>query len=141
MPKPILNRLFGIGNIPKTALPILEAEGILVSDEGIKGWLKIRHLKMPGKYSSGKSSSFIGSLVLTRKRLAGYVFGKRQINILLDDPRMAAVEIELAKPNQISIAFDLAVFHENWNGHLGYKFKTDKAREFYDNIKNNPHHV
>lgn len=131
----LFNRLFGMGNIPKTMRPALEAEGILVSAEGMKSWLKIRRLKMPGKYSSGKSSSFIGSLVLTEKRLAGFVFGKRQINILLDDPRMAAVEIDLPKPNQLSIAFDLAVFHKNWEGHLQYIFKTDKANDFYERLK------
>ena len=48
MGKTLLNRLFGAGRIPKTMLPILQQEGIVLLDEGILYWQVMPHLHGDG---------------------------------------------------------------------------------------------
>ena len=42
MAKSVLYRLFGLGKTPKRELPALEAEGIVLVDEGISGSIECR---------------------------------------------------------------------------------------------------
>ena len=58
MSKTLLFRLFGAGKIPEKIRPHLEAEGIVVADEGIGGWYRTRDLKAPGKRFIGGEKAF-----------------------------------------------------------------------------------
>ncbi len=126
----MLYRLLGIGAISKKHRPGLEQEGIVVADEGIGGSLTMRDVKGPGRRYSYKKSLFTGWLVITEKRIICYAFGFRQIDIPVNDSRITELQVENPKENILTISFEASVFRPNWSGHMQFKFKTDKAKQF-----------
>ena len=130
MKKSILYRLFGIGSIPKKVRPILESEEIILADEGLPGWFITKNLRTPRTFSKYQSSGLIGSLIITKQRLIFYALNKEQINIPLNDPKLAKLQIDVPKMDTIKISFDAADFHENWQGDIEFQIETDKALEF-----------
>ena len=111
MKKTILYRLFKIGGIPKKIGPVLAAEGIEVSDEGIGGWFVTKNVKGPGKRYINRTEGFSGCLVVTGKRIVCFTYGKRQINISVEDPKMSEVfvnvDIHLSKVTTTCCGTDL----------------------------------
>ena len=132
MRKSILYRLFGAGKIPKMLGPILKEEGVVVLDEGMPGWFIARNVKGPGKRFLYRAKYFAGSLAVTEKRVLGFTFGSRQINILVEDPRISELRVDAPDDRTLSVSFESSVFQEDWSGVLEFRFKTDKARRFLD---------
>lgn len=126
-----LNRIFGVGQVPKRVLPQLEAETIELCAEGITGWFLTDKLRAPGKRFFRRREGFIGCLVLTKQRLIAYSFFKRQINIALNDPGLSNLYVSVIGPDVLSIAFESSLFREGWQGHIEFRFNTDKAQRFY----------
>ena len=54
---------------------------------------------------------------------------------MLKDPKLAALRGKLPKPQTLSLSFESAVFHDNWQGVIEFQFKTEKAQEFYDAMR------
>jgi hypothetical protein len=132
MGKTILYRLFGLGSIPKNLRPVLQSEGIIISDEGIGGWFVTKNLKAPGRRSFHRKTGFSGCLVVTKKRIVSYTYARRQINIPVDDPKLAAFRVDLPKRHTVSLSFESSVFHDDWQGVIELRFNTEKAQEFFD---------
>jgi len=132
MGKSMLYRLLGIGSIPKKLRPVLETEGIVVSDEGMGGWYITGNVKGPGKRFIHRREGFSGCLVVTEKRVIGYTNWKRQINIAVDDPKLSSLYVELLDPQRFSISFESSVFREDWQGVVEFRFRSEKAQEFHD---------
>ena len=132
MKKTILFRLFGIGGIPGKFRPALDAEGIRVVDEGMSGRMISRNVRGPGKWSVQRSEGFSGSLVVTEKRILCFTYGKRQINLSTDDPKVSELCVNLPGENTLSISFESGLFREGWSGRIEYRFNTDKAFQFRD---------
>ena len=95
MGKTILYHLFKLGGIPKKVRPVLEAEGLVIYDEGIGGWMVARKFKAPGKRFRHRWKGFSGFLAITEKRIVSYAYFHPQINIPLDDPRLSSLHTEL----------------------------------------------
>ncbi len=103
MGKSILYRLFKIGAIPKDLRPVLESEGIVVSDEGMGGWFITKNFKAPGRRSLYKKSRISGCLIVTKKRVICCTFGRQQISILVGDPKMSFLHAKLVKAQTIAL--------------------------------------
>lgn len=134
MANSLLYRLFRIGGIPGTLRSPLEAEGIVVADEGIGGCYIAHDLSMPGTRSRRRREGFVGFLVLTRQRLVAYGYRRRQINIAVDDPKLSQLCIQLTGPQEIALSFETSAFHDDWRGVVELRFRTGKARRFYDTL-------
>jgi hypothetical protein len=135
MKKSILYKLFGLGRIPKKLRPVLESEGIVVADEGIRGWFKTKHVKGPGKRFIHRTAGISGSLVITEKRIICFTFGKRQINIDFDNPNITKLFADIPEEKTLSIAFEGSDFRDDWSGIIEFLFKTEKARQFLDHMQ------
>ena len=61
MAKSLLYRLFGAGKIPAPLMSQLNAEGIILFDEGVKGSVTYRNFRAPGKRFSWRRQGFAGS--------------------------------------------------------------------------------
>ena len=133
MQKSILYRLFRIGSIPRKIRPILEQEGIVLSDEGMGGWFIARNVKGPGKRYVHRREGFSGCLVITKKRIICYTYRKRQINISVDDPRVSKLYVD-ADQQKLSVSFESSVFRDGWEGVIEFRFKTDKAIQFQETL-------
>ena len=131
MGKTVLYRLFKLGGIPKKLRPLLEAEGMVVCDEGIGGWYITKDLKAPGKRFKHRREGFSGFLAITQKRVIAYTNWKRQINILIEDPRISAIHAEIVDSQRIGLSFESSLFRSDWQGVIELHFNTPKAREFH----------
>ena len=135
MKETILYRLFRIGAIPRKLLPLLQQEGIVVSDEGIGGWLITDNVKGPGKRYVNRSEGFSGCLVITRKRVICFTYWKRQINISVDDPAISELYFNIPDHSILSISFESSAFREKWEGVIELRFNTQKAQQFASFLK------
>src|SRR3712207_3682852 len=92
MKKTLLYRLFGAGKIPKHMAPVLEQEGIILSDEGIGGSVTYRNFRAPGKRFLWRRQWFTCSVALTKKRFTAFAYSQPIIDIPLDDPRLGQLQ-------------------------------------------------
>lgn len=136
MAKSILYKLFGLGKIPKKMLPVLQAEGILVSDEGIAGRIFLRKVKGPGRRHYYRTECFPGSLVITEKRVIAYAFWKCKINVPVDDHNIARIHYDMPETHLLLISFEASDFMPGWEGVIELKFKTNKALQFRNALAN-----
>ena len=132
MAKALLYQLFKTGSIPEGVRAKLEAEGLVAADEGLRGMWFSRHFKAPGRRSLYKSRGFIGFLAISSKRIVAYGNGRQQINLPVDDQRVADLHSELMGEDRICISFETAHFHTDWQGVVEMRFQTDKAKTFHD---------
>lgn len=134
MKKSILYRLFRIGAFPRRMRPALEQEDIVLLDEGIPGMLITRHVDGPGRRWRHRAEGFSGWLVITGQRLMCQSFGRRQINMAVEDPRIKELCVDIPQEKRLSISFESSVFREGWKGVMEYRFNTEKAQLFYDKL-------
>jgi hypothetical protein len=132
--KSFLYTLFKLGRVPQKALPALEAESIVLLDEGLRASVTFRNFRAPGRFHTYKSSAFAGSLVLTEQRFAGFAFSKPVINVGLHDDRLRALEISVPRDGVLSVHFDPSVFDLQSSGSVEFRFRTEKALLFLERL-------
>ena len=132
MKKTILYRLFGFGSVPKKLRPVLEQEGVVVLDEGIGGWFATKHVNGPGKRYRHRTEGFSGFFAVTKVRVICYTYGKRQINISVEDPKIANLSVDIPEEQKLCLSFESSNFREGWEGVIDFRFHTDKALLFRD---------
>lgn len=123
--------------MPKKVLPALEAEGIVLLDEGLRGSITLRNYRAPGRVHSYKSSLFAGSLVITEMRFAGFAFSKALIDIPLHDDRLRALEVSAPNDGLLSIGFDASVFDLQRSGTVECRYHTEHAVDFLERVASN----
>ena len=132
MKKTLLHRLFGIGSIPRKLRPVIEKEGIVVSDEGIGGWFVTKRVNAPGKRYLNRSEGFTGCFAITKERVVCYTYWKRQINISIRDPKIPDLYVDVPKEQTFSVSFESSVFFFFLEGVIEFRFDTEKAHLFRD---------
>ena len=135
MSKSLIFRILGVGAIPKKLRPILDAEQIVVADEGMGGWLICKDVKGPKKRFIKSTQGFSGCLVVTKKRIVCFTYRKRQINIAVDDPKISKIFVGIPKEELLSVSFESSAFRDGWRGIMEFRFKTTKASEFRDVLR------
>jgi hypothetical protein len=130
MKKTMLYRLFGVGSVPKKLRPVLEREGVVVLDEGIGGWFVTKHVNGPGKRYRHRTEGFSGCLAVTKARVLCYTYGKRQINISVEDPKIAGLYVDTPTEQKLCLSFESSNFREGWQDVIVFRFGTDKAHSF-----------
>ncbi len=135
MSKALLYRWFGLGKLPVQVRAVLEKEGIVLFDEGIRGSVTMRNFRSPTRRSSWRRVGFVGSVVLTRRRLALFALSKPVINVPLDHQRFDALEISLPREDKLCIRFEAADFHDDRSGTLECRVRTPQARAFVEHLQ------
>jgi hypothetical protein len=135
MKKTLLYRLFGVGKIPAGARAALESEGVLLSDEGVKGSVTYRNFRSPGRRSNWKRQWYTASIALTKTRLLAFAYSNQIIDVPLADPRFRRLEFSLEDETALLVAFDASLFHDDWSGAIEYRFKTPHARAFLARLR------
>lgn len=135
MRKSLFYTVFRLGRVPKQAFPVLESEGIVLLDEGLRGSITLRNFRAPGRFHSYKTSIFAGSLVLTELRFAGFAFSKPLINIPMHDDRLRALELTVPREGILHVRFDPAVFDIRQSGSVECRFHTENALGFFERVR------
>lgn len=127
MSKTLAYRILGIGRLPKRFRRVLEMEGVLQLDEGIRCSITHRHFKAPGRRHSWRRQWFSGSLVMTERRFAAFSNRNPLINVPFDDPRITELEAAVDDDGRLRIRFDAAAFNEGHSGSIEIHFTTPHA--------------
>lgn len=135
MGQSFLQRLFGLGKIPKKAFAVLEQEGIVLLEEGVSGSVTFRNFRAPGKYFLRRRVWFTGVLVVTEKRFTAFKYWSPLINVPFDHERFHDLHITLKDEKTLAVRFDAAAFHEKQSGEIECRFKTPKARQWLEQIE------
>ena len=128
--KSLFYRLFGAGKISTELRAQLQAEEILLLDEGIKSSVTFLDFRAPGSYSNWRRQWFIGSLLLTRRNIAGLRWSDFVINVLYSDPRLSQMRFAAEADDRLLVAFNAGLFQSEWSGKLEYRFRTPLTQEF-----------
>ncbi len=123
-------RLFGVGRIPEPNATALKNEGIILQDEGIRGSVTYRNFRGPGRISNWKRQWYTASIVLTEVRLLGLRCYDTIIDVPLTDQRLRRMKFSVERDDILLVAFDAALFHNDWSGTLEYRFRTPHAHDF-----------
>jgi hypothetical protein len=135
MKKTLLYRLFGLGKIPESSRAALAAEGVLLSDEGIKGTVTYRNFRAPGRYSNWKRQWYTASFALTKTRLLAFRHSSPIIDVPFTDARFRRLQFSIENETTLLVSFDASLFHHDWSGTIDYRFQTPHAQEFLDKLR------
>lgn len=112
MKKTLLYRFFGIGKIPESYRAALAGEGVLLSDEGIKGSVTYRNFRSPQRYANWKRQWYTASIALTQTRLAAFSYANPIIDVPLTDDRFRRLQFSLEDEATLLVSFDASLFHQ-----------------------------
>ncbi len=131
MGKTWLYRLFKIGSIPAGLRTKLEQERLLLCDEGIGGTITYQNFRAPGRAYAWKQSWFSGAVATTNVRFVAFAYGRQIINVPWDDPRRKQLGVSCETSERLLIAFDPAIFHDDWSGIVEVRLATAYAPQLH----------
>jgi len=134
MAKTLLYRLFGIGKIPAQLSAELKSENVILLDEGIPGSVPYLHFRAPGSRSSWRRQWFTGAIALTQTRLVALQYANLGINVPVTDERIRQMRFSKEADDTLLVAFDPALFHNDWSGTIEYRFRTSQAQAFLEKL-------
>lgn len=134
MSKSFLYRFFGIGKIPRQYENTLKSEGIILSDEGIKGSVTYLNFRSPNRIANWKRQWYTSSIVLTKTRLLAFQYSSPIINVPFSDERFRGLTFSVEEDGTFLVAFDASLFHNDWSGNIEYRFKTPEAQNFLNKL-------
>jgi hypothetical protein len=124
-------KLFRVGRIPTQFKAQLDREGVLLQEEGISGSTTYRNFHRPGAYSGWRRVWYSASLTITQTRVVGLAASSLIINVPFTDQRLQRLHISVENGDLLLIAFDAALFHNDWSGTIEYRFRTPQAQTFW----------
>lgn len=131
----LLYRWFGVGRIPRPMRPVLDGEGVVLEDEGVSGTVTFRNFRAPGRRYSSRKSWFLGSLVITEIRFAGFAFRRPVVNVPIEGAHVEKLDVTLEKDGAVlCVGFEYADFNDDGSGRIEVRFRTDKAGEFHNRL-------
>jgi hypothetical protein len=104
-----LGRLFlGTGELPARVRAELEAEGLVLLEEGLSGSIRYSHFKAPGKRFNGKVTPQRMGIGISEKRVVVYCRSGRAelIDSQFDSPRLTAVVVFPEGNDKLNIHID-----------------------------------
>jgi len=125
----LLHRWFGVGRIPAEEWKVLQSEGVGVSFLGRPGSVTLRHCRAPGRYHSWKRHWFVGSLVVTSRRVVAYSYSRRLLSIGLDDPELGEWDIHSRGRRRLCMVRDAAGVPPFQSGTIEIRFKIPGAEQ------------
>ena len=134
MSKTMSYRLFGAGKIPAQQAAALQSEGVLVVDEGIPGSVTYLNFRSPGRICKWKRQWYSAAIALTRTRLVAFRGAHHSVDVPLQDSHFKGLRFSIENEETLLIAFNASLFHANWSGTIEYRFKTPRAKDFFDQL-------
>lgn len=132
MAESFFSHLFGSAKIPAASLSELQAEGIVLLDEDVKGSVTYHNFHRPGMSAGWEKRGLSGSVVLTKTRLLAFNGANFLINVPLTDERLRQMRFTVEDEEVLCVAFDAGLFHSDWSGKIEYRFRTPHAQRFLE---------
>ena len=100
--------LLGDGTLRPQLREALEAEGLVLIEEGLSGSVRYKRFKAPGRYHNGKITPERMGIAISEQRLVVYCRSGRVklLDTEFSNPRLSAVTVELKDDDAIAIRVD-----------------------------------
>jgi hypothetical protein len=131
MKKTLLHKLFGFGKIPAEFAAALPAEGLMLSDEGIKGTMTYLNFRSPQRRSNWRREWYTASIAMTGTRLLGFRHSSKIVDVPFSDARFRELNFSVDAGGALLVAFDASLFQKDWSGNIEYRFFTPRAQDFH----------
>ena len=104
----LLSAFLGGGKLKPKVRAELEAEGLVVAEEGLRGSIRYTHFKAPGKRFHGKVVPMRMAIAVSETRIVIYggVGGPELVDSEFDSPRLAAVDFSVEDGDKLKILVD-----------------------------------
>jgi hypothetical protein len=119
----IFSRFFYSGKLPDPLRAELEAEGVVLLEEGLRGTLTYRNYRAPGRRYGMRKVRIAGVIAVTRLRVVVWGAG-RQVDVPLGYP---GVEVARDGEEKVMFAFDASAFHTDRSGRVEVRLRTPSA--------------
>lgn len=129
---PLRKMMLRSGRLPDDLRAALAAEGPLVLEEELSGSITYRNYRAPGQYSSLRKQATSGAIAVTPQRLVVWAGRGKNIDVPLDHPLRAAINVTLDKPDRICFAYDAARFSPDRSGTVEVRLRTVQAPQVTD---------
>jgi len=139
MKKALLYRLFGAGKLPAKFALTAAAEGVVLSDEGLRASVTYRNFHRPGSYSGLRKVGMVTSIAVTGQRVAAFNGENTIIDVPFADERLREIAFSVEANGALLAAFDASLFHDDWSGSVEYRFQTDLASAIIEEIRSRAH--
>jgi len=120
-------RTFGFGRLPSRWLQRLEAEGILVRDEGVSIQVTYRHYRAPGRRYGFKRSLGSGSFALTKQRLAVFYYRWPVFNLPMKHDAWSSIALSVPQASVVQITCDASSLDSQKSGQVEIRMRTERA--------------
>ena len=120
------------GGLPDGLRAELEAEGVEVLEEGLRGTVLFRGYVVHGQRPRSGHQNVRATLVLTERRLVVHGTGATHVEV----PRGAEwLEHGLAEPEQLRLAYDAEAVHPERAGQIELLLNTPRAADIHARLQ------
>ncbi len=134
-----LARIFlGDGTLRPELVAELEAEGLVLVEEGLVGSVRYDHFRAPGKRFNGKITGVCVGVGISEARLVAYCRSGRSklIDSRFDEPRLRNVAIEVEDGEAIVFVIDYAKIDvPDVSGIVRIRARTARAAEIAEQVQ------
>ncbi|MBI5095185.1 MAG: hypothetical protein HZB26_22470 [Candidatus Hydrogenedentes bacterium] len=127
MSKSWLYTLFGMGRVPRGERAALEAEGVVLLEEGLTVSALLRNYRAPKVYAWWHWNWGAGSLVVTKQRLVAYALGRRMADIPLPLTTGGRTRVWIEKHRRLCVEFHAADLFPDRSGKVTLRYRTFDA--------------
>ena len=127
---PIRRVLLGPGRLPEGLRSALAGEGLLFLEEGLAGSVTYRNFRAPGEHAKWRKEVVAGAIALTgRRRLVVWAGRFKHIDVPLDHPLWATIEVSSPRPDRLRFAYDADVTGAPRSGRVEVSLRTPQAAQ------------
>jgi hypothetical protein len=130
--------LLGTGKLKPDLVQELEAEGLVLIEEGCRGSIRYTHFKAPGKRFHGKITGERIALGISEERFVVYCRSGRAelIDSRFSEPRLRELELSVEGSDRVVILVDYARMGEpSVEGKIAIRAQTPRATEIVDQLR------
>ena len=130
--------LLGNGKLDPKVRAALDSEGLVLVEEGLRGSVRYRRFKAPGRRHHGKITGERIALAISEERFV--VYCRSGSTALVDssftNPRLSNVDVTLQKPGSVSIRIDYdRAGLPNVSGEITIVVRTPSAGTIVDQLQ------
>ncbi len=127
-------KLFRIAFLPESAKKEIESEGEVFIVERVRVTVIFHRFKSQGRSFDDKRETGWGSLALSEKRLIGFIFRKKVIDLPLKNLKAETVKFSSFDGKVFCINADASAFGSERSGRIEVRYHTDRADELYSAV-------
>jgi hypothetical protein len=126
---PLRRLLLGAGRLPDPLRAGLDADGIVLLDEGLAGSVTYRHYRAPGRRSSYRKEAVSGAIAVSNRRLVVWAGRTKHIDLPRVGGFLATIDISVEQPDRVRFGYDAGRYNPDRSGTVEVRLRTARAAQ------------